>query len=73
MKVAEFKRFKELCATVDEKHPIWWSGFAWINLTKRQIDCCIPILLNRGFPVQEVPLGKIVRLPSGIGVFIEKN
>ena len=73
MKATEFKSFKELCATADEKHPIWWAGFAWINLTKRQIATCVPILLNRGFPIQEVPLGKVVMLPSGIGVFIKKN
>lgn len=36
MKQSQFKNFYNAVLTADEKHPVWWMGYLWLDLTERQ-------------------------------------
>lgn len=74
MKNAEYKAFRNTVATADEKNPIWWAGFLWIDLTKRQANDIITILERLDF-IKEVTLfnGKqALEIPSGLAIWKEQ-
>lgn len=51
----------------DDKNPIFWMGFVWVNLTKSQRKKIVKELLSQGYPHDD----KFVYLPSGIGLSIQ--
>ena len=65
MKTKDFKAFKEVIADADEKHPIWWAGYLWIDLTAKQGAQAYEILKGRGF--EQNATGHVL-LPSGLGI-----
>ena len=69
MKNEEYKRFKETVKEADEKNPIWWAGFLWINLTKRQARDIIEILKEQPF-IKDVEVNGIeaYEIPSGLAI-----
>lgn len=63
MKRADFNRFYEAVMTAEEKDPIWWAGYLWINLTEKQCDNITEALTcNKYVKVSEDGY----KLPSGI-------
>ena len=73
MNVSAYKTFKQIVRTGDEKSPIWWAGYMWLNLTKRQTKEIVGILIDRGFPVEDGFKGKMVKIPSGLGIFLDQE
>lgn len=68
---SEYKNFKEYVTTADEKDPVWWAGYMWINLTKRQAKDIISVLENKSF-VKETTLrnGRLaLEIPSGLAIW----
>ena len=68
MRIAEYKIFKKAIVdalmTNDEKAPVWYAGFLWINLTQRQAMETVGILLMSDLKRDE----KYVYIPSGLGI-----
>ena len=74
MKQDNYKLFKEYIRTAKERDGIWWAGFEWINLSKKQAKECYDILVNeRKFPRRWNERAECteVILPSGIGLYIK--
>lgn len=65
MKASDFKAFKNVISYADDKHPIWWAGYLWINLTAKQGEVAYSILKARGFEQNDT--GHMM-LPSGLGI-----
>lgn len=65
MKTKDFNAFKEVISYADEKHPIWWAGYLWIDLTEKQGTKAYSILKERGF--EQTATGHVM-LPSGMGI-----
>ena len=59
----DFKLFKEIVSEVDDKHPIWWQGWAWLDLTDKQCEIVYNILKSRG-----MEQGDRVVIPSGLAI-----
>ena len=72
MKNCDYKVFKETIRTCPENDTIWWAGYLFLRLTKKQTEEVIEILIGRGFPVVEGFRGKMVQTPSGLGIWIEQ-
>lgn len=75
MKNTDYKRFKEMIRTTPNSDywPIWFAGYLWLDLTKRQCAEVVDILVKRGFPVVDGCRGKMVQIPSGFGIFLDQN
>lgn len=73
MNRTSFKAFKEAISTCDEDAPVWYAGYLWLDLTKRQGREVIEILINRGFPIVYGIHGKMVKIPSGLGIWIDQQ
>lgn len=60
MKQSLYKNFKEKAIKAESNNPIWWAGFYFFDLTKRQSDDLFDALYSK--------YGKDnkVMLPSGI-------
>lgn len=65
MKRSEFATFKKIISTCDNKHPIWYMGYLWIDLTVKQLNTIYDILVNRGCEINE---DGYVLTPSGFGI-----
>jgi len=74
MKNAEYKVFKDTVATADEKHFIWWAGYLWIDLTKRQAREVVEILKGRSFIKDTVTYNghPALEIPSGLAIWKEQ-
>ena len=67
----EYKRFKECVVKAEEKDPIWWMGYLWINLTKRQAKDIIPVLESKPYIKDTVTINgqTAVEIPSGLAIW----
>ena len=71
---AQFAIFKEYIRTAKERDGIWWAGYEWLKLTKKQAKECYDILVNeRKFPRRWNERAECteVILPSGIGLYVK--
>ena len=76
MKQDRYKLFKEAISTAGAKDPVWWAGYLWLDLTKKQSHEVFNILGNRRDGVCKVIIslrnGRIeIEIPSGIRLYIE--
>ena len=74
MKNSEYVRFKNEVVNADEKHPIWWMGYLWINLTKKQGTDIVGYLNKKSF-VKSIEInGKpALEIPSGLAIYTEQE
>lgn len=77
MNNSNFKAFKECIRTAGECEAVWWAGYLWLDLTKKQFCEVYNILANRRDGVCKVIIsirnGRTeIEIPSGIRLFIEK-
>ena len=68
---SEFKGFRAQVEKADRNADIWWCGYYWLDLTKRQGAIIDQILSGKGFIDQEIRgtvNGTYIfhKLPSGI-------
>ena len=75
MTAAEFKGFKGIVEAADANDRIWWDGFYWINLTKRQAETVDIILRGKGCidTVTDCRGRKAHRFPSGLTLAYAKD
>lgn len=70
MKTNEFKSFLSIIENAGHKNPIWFCGFAFMKLTKKQHDELWDKLNELGYPHEIVTnqLGTFdgIKIPSGI-------
>lgn len=64
----EYKAFKAAVAKADNKNEIWWAGYYWIALTKKQCRDIIDLLETKPFMKSTMTLtGKnALIMPSGL-------
>lgn len=74
MKNAEYKAFKDTVNTADEKHFIWWAGYLWIDLTKRQAREIVNILSGKDFIKKTTTFNghEALEIPSGLAIWTEQ-
>ena len=68
MTSAEYKAFKEIVAKADAKNEVWWAGYYWIALTKKQCRDMLDLLETKPFIKRTTTLtGKdALMMPSGL-------
>ena len=64
----EYKAFKAAVAKADAKNEIWWAGYYWIALTKKQCRDMLDLLETKSFMKRTTTLnGKdALMMPSGL-------
>lgn len=75
MKTQDYKNFKNLIIkATDPKDPIWWAGFLWVDLTKRQATEIVRILETKPFIKDTVTFNghEAVEIPSGLAIWKEQ-
>ena len=73
MKNDRFKDFLEYVGSASKTDPIWWAGYLWIDLTKRQATKTIEVLKNRPDCKLDVVNGRdVLKIPSGLAIYIEQ-
>lgn len=63
MKTAAFNNFRDYVTKADDKDPIWWAGYMWIDLTGKQCRTMYEILKLKG-----MERGDKVVMPSGLSL-----
>lgn len=74
MKNSEYKKFKEAVSLAEERDPIWWAGFLWIDLTKRQAKEIVKVLARKPFIKEAVTLNghEALETPAGLQIWKEQ-
>lgn len=62
-----YKNFKQTVSTANEHDPVWYAGYAWIDLTKKQADDIVELLKVHPSVVHTenglmLPSGLVIRL-----------
>lgn len=75
MKNDVYKRFKKGVIEADEKDPIWWLGYLWIDLTVRQAKEVIGLLSEKPFIKEVVTFNghEAYEIPSGLQIWKEQG
>lgn len=61
-----FKAFESKMWTADKNDGVWWDGYNFLDLTRKQSNRVCSILRARGF--ETVEDGEIILMPSGLGI-----
>lgn len=64
MRNAEFKMMENRLWIADENDNIWWAGYLFLDLTKKQNNTVCAILRARGFKTS----GEAIEMPSGLRI-----
>lgn len=59
----QFKSFREIVETANEHDDIWWAGYLWLDLSKRQADEMRKLLKVHPSIVKA---GEKLMMPSGM-------
>lgn len=67
----DYKKFREAVKKANEKDPIWWMGYLWINLTKRQAKDIITVLENKPYIKDTITINNqpALEIPSGLAIW----
>ena len=74
MKNDYFKAFIEEVKNAETKDPIWYMGYLWIDLTKKQAYKTINVLMDRSdCKLVTLKNGKqAIEIPSGMAIYLEQ-
>lgn len=69
-----FKGFIDEVKTASTKDPIWYQGYLWIDLTKKQAYKTIEVLKTRNdCKIVTLNNGKLaIETPSGLAIYLEQ-
>ena len=72
MKINQFKEFNETIKTANEKDPVWYAGYLFLNLTDKQMKVTIESLKeNPHCKLINTDLRKAIQTPSGLKIIID--
>lgn len=75
MQGKQFKTFRSTVERADETSDIWYAGYFWIDLNRRQLREILEVLRSKPFVKPSVTITgkKALMLPSGLEIWEEVN
>lgn len=72
MKINQFKEFNETIKTANEKDPVWYAGYLFLNLTDKQMKVTIESLKENPYcKLIITDCRKSIQTPSGLQIIID--